>query len=119
MDSSTFVVQCLETITSGLQYVCGEAFSSYEPDENNEIFAKAYVRENLSCLTDIELTYYSTNIFPDVCIHCGLKQNLVQKSVENYPRCRASACSKLGEVLRRKRKTVTASDLQQKKKKTS
>ena len=48
----------------GLRYVCGGAFPSYEPDENNEIFAKAYVRENLSCRTDIELTYYSTNIFP-------------------------------------------------------
>ena len=109
----------LKRSLSGLQYVCCAAFSSYEPDENNDIFAKAYVRENLSCLTDIELTYYSTNIFPDVCIHCGTKQNLVPKSVVNYPRCRARACSKLDEALRRKRKTVTASDLQQKKKKTS
>ena len=31
----------LKRSLSGLQYVCGATFSSYEPDENNDIFAKA------------------------------------------------------------------------------
>ena len=110
-------INVLKQTLSGLQYICGSVFSSSQLD--NAIFEKVFVRENLSCVTDIQLTYYSTNIFPDVCIHCWRKQNLVPKSMENYPRCRARACFEKGDVVRRKRKVVTSNDLQQKKKKVS
>ena len=94
-------------------------FSDFESDKIQNIFSKVYVRENLSCSIAVELTYYSSNIFPDVCIHCGTKQNLLPTSTETYPRCRGRACSKQGDVLRRKRKIITSNDLNQKKSKSS
>ena len=95
-------INVLKRSLSGLQYICGSVFSSYQLDD--AIFEKVFVRENLSCVTDIELTYYSTNIFPDVCIYCGTKQNLVPKSLENNPRCRARACFEKGDVFGEKEK---------------
>ena len=91
-------------------------FSEFDNDENNHIFSKVHVRENLACMMGMELTYYSSGIFPDACVHCGSKQNLV-KCVENYPRCRSRECHEKGDVVRRKRKTVTLNDLTSKKKK--
>ena len=99
---------------SEMQYVCGSTFAEFDAEGSSNIFDKVFVRENLSCTSEMELTYYSAAIFPDTCIHCGSKQNLV-KSVENYPRCRSQECHKKGDVLRRKRKTVTVTDLKSKK----
>ena len=106
----------LKRALSGLQYLWGSVFSEFDNDENNHIFSKVHVRENLACMMGMELTYYSSGIFPDACVHCGSKQNLV-KCVENYPRCRSRECHEKGDVVRRKRKTVTLNDLTSKKKK--
>ena len=106
----------LKRALSGLQYICGSVFSEFDADEGNHILSNVYVRGNLSCTMDMEFTYYSSGIFPDTCVHCGTKQNLV-KCVENYPRCRSRECHNKGDVIRRKRKIVTSSDLTSKKKK--
>ena len=106
----------LKRALNGLQYVCGSSFNEFD-SEKESILNNVFVRENICCTTNIELTYYSADIFPRICIHCGTKQNLVPKCIENYPRCRDKECNKKGDVLRRKRKSITGNDLSSKKKK--
>lgn len=31
---------------------------------------------------DIEVTFYSSDIYSNVCVHCGTKRNLIPKEVE-------------------------------------
>ena len=71
-------------------------------EESSNIFNKVFVGENLSCTSEMELTYYSAAIFPDTCIHCASKQNLI-KSIEHYPQKVRNVTKKV-DVLRRKRK---------------
>lgn len=59
-------------------------------DVNNNILSKVFVRENLSCIIGIELTYFSAGIYPDVCNHCGTKQNLTSMSGFGLPQKRRS-----------------------------
>ena len=107
----------LKRALSGLQYICGSTFNEFDSEKDDGILKKTFVRENLSCSTGIELTYYSATIYPDVCIHCGSKRNLVPNNVAVFPRCRSVECNKKGDVARRKRKAVTVEDLGGKKKK--
>ena len=106
----------LKRALSGLQYICGSSFTEFD-SEKDGILRKTFVRENLSCSSGVEVTYYSAGIYNDICIHCGAKSNLIPKTVETYPRCRSIECHKKGDVTRRKRRVVTQADLGGKKKK--
>lgn len=73
---------------SGLQYICSSAFSKFDSENEKSIMNEVFVRENISCTTNIKLTYYSDDdIFQRICIHWRTKQNLVPKKIENYPQC--------------------------------
>lgn len=74
-----------------------------------------YVRENIACTSKVELSYYSVDNYPVVCIYCGIggTHRTLNSSVEFYPKC--NGCSKQFDVLRRKRKTVVESDFNKKK----
>ena len=118
------VAECnlVKRIGSKFSYVCGSVFSEYlgtggERNNEKEVAAKVYIRENISCTSKMELPYYSIDFFPKVCIYCGIKGSarILGNSEEFYPKC--GNCSTKGDVPRRKRKTVVASDLKQKKKK--
>ncbi|CAG8835044.1 23279_t:CDS:1, partial [Racocetra persica] len=54
-------------------------------DSIYELFLKVFVNDSLICTTEIEKLYYSTRIYPDVCVHCGCLD--VSKSANEYPRC--------------------------------
>ena len=71
--------------------------------------AKIFVTENISCISKIELPHYT------VCIHCGGQGNVrtldnAEDNSEYYPKCKVG-CSAEANVIRRKRKSVTTSDL--------
>ena len=60
--------------TNNLIYICGGSFREIEEtegDPNSFIKDKVFVRENISCCSQIEIPYYSVGVFKDVCIHCG------------------------------------------------
>ena len=37
-----------------------------------------FVRANLTCADKVEIPYYSSEVFEDVCIHCGNPDNIVK-----------------------------------------
>ena len=92
--------------------------SGNEPAKEKQVACKVFTRENLSCLSKIELPHYSVDFYPKVCIYCGIQGN--NRSLDNtddksefYPKCKVK-CQNESNVLRRKRKAVVASDLKRK-----
>ena len=51
--------------------------SGNEPAKEKHVASKVFARENLSfsCLSQIELPYYSVDFYTKVCIHCGMQGN--------------------------------------------
>ncbi|XP_074641196.1 uncharacterized protein LOC141898942 [Tubulanus polymorphus] len=102
----------IECITKGFSYSCGmvlqEAIDKDELSEGEcEVLSKVFVRANLSCNSPIEVPYYSSQLFIDVCTNCAATENLTQArgSVKLYPICeKCFRESTLGIVIRRKRK---------------
>ena len=59
---------------SKLTYMCGSVLFEYlgtGNDKDEKYLKSIYVRENISCSSKIELTYYSVDYFQKICIHCG------------------------------------------------
>lgn len=103
---------------NGIEYICGSSLSEYVIDDNNKdlvILENVFVKENLSCLVNIELPYYSCDHLKSICIFCGSGGKNLIKSPEFYPKCQR--CKNKKDVPRRKRKQTCASDLGSKKKK--
>ena len=86
-------------------------------DRDEKYLKTIFARENISCSSKIELPYYTVDIFPKICIYCGIPgtSRILGNSIENYPKC--IECGDKPDVIRRKRKAVVASDLNNKKKK--
>ena len=115
-------LQALTKMISKFSYVCGSTLSEYqgtggEPKIQREIFQKVFVRENLSCVSKIELPYYSVPFYKKICVWCGVSgtARVLGDGVEKYPKC--ANCNEKPDVLRRKRKSVTKNDLGKGKKK--
>ena len=107
----------IKRVLNGLEYVCGSSFQEFLGDTSNRdntIFERVFVKENLSCSSNIELPYYSCENLKPVCIFCGSGKNVVT-SVEFYPKC--NKCKGEKDIAKRKRKTVVANDLLAKRKK--
>ena len=49
--------------------------SGNEPAREKYVASKVFARENLSCLSKIELPNYSVDFYTKVCIHCGMQGN--------------------------------------------
>ena len=69
------LLQTLEDIL----FSCGASFKevspSIQPEDRSEaassIFNCVFVRENLSCEMPVEVTYFSSESFVDICVHCA------------------------------------------------
>ena len=85
-------------------------------DRDEKSLKTIYARENISCVSKIELPYYSVDFYPKICIYCGITgtSRMLGNSVEYYPKC--IECKDKPEVNRRKRKGLTESGLVKKKK---
>jgi len=83
---SSFEVATLERYLDTIQYICGDSFealanSSIEMenvgDENSEsddvgkIFENVKVDNKLICSSSMEVSYYSSGLFEDICFQCG------------------------------------------------
>ena len=90
----------LEAHLDTILYSCGSVLGNVEAAEEGSDLMNVYVRANLDCQSQIELTYYSTG-FEDICIHCGTVDKLV-KANDTYPYC--ENCSSKATVRRRGRK---------------
>ena len=59
-------------------------------DENNKdlaVIKSVFVKENLSCSVNIELSYYSCDFLKTICIYCGSGVKNLICTAENYPKC--------------------------------
>ena len=63
---------------SSLQDLCG-------PED--PVMSRIFVRVNLSCSDPVEIPYYSSEAFVDLCIHCGIAQDLATGKTDIYLTC--------------------------------
>ena len=104
------LLQTLEDIL----FSCGASFKevspSIQPEDRSEaassIFNRVFVRENLSCEMPVEVTYFSSESFVDICVHCACinsTQAALTLPVGAYPIC--SVCVEDGKdkIFKRKR----------------
>ena len=79
----------LKRFLSSFEYICGSSFKEVPGDAhpNTDITKKVFVRENLSCTSIVENSYYSCNIYPLVCVRCGKSSKLLPPDVTFYPQC--------------------------------
>ncbi|XP_064639098.1 uncharacterized protein LOC135494758 [Lineus longissimus] len=97
--------QCLETIS----YTCGSKLTEVIRDDDDDTASPLddiYVRENLTCNSNVELPYYSAGYDP-ICIYCASEDELLILS-GMYPYCQN--CKDNGKRGEKRRATFTAKD---------
>ena len=69
------------------------------------MFKKVFVRENLSCVSKIELPYYSVAFYKKIWVWCGVSgtSRMLGDAVEKYPKC--TNCQEKPDVLPSKAKS--------------
>ena len=106
----------LKRILNDIRYVCGTTLQEVPDDERNKVTSvskNVCMREILECASNIEIPYYSCNIFKTVCISCGKADSMRPPNDIYYPQC--NECTS-DLVKRSKRKQVLGCDLNAKKK---
>ena len=100
--------QELTTLKAVLQdyfYTCGSVLQDAITDPESPtglVLAKVFVRANLTCQDHIEVPFYSSEVFLDICVHCGCSTTFVDNP-DIYPTC--SFCYKTEtKVFKRKRR---------------
>lgn len=65
------------------QYTCGADIQTLNNDKAPrvcQVLEKVFVRDH-SCCDDVELPYFSSKAFVDICVKCGSKNNLQKQGV--------------------------------------
>lgn len=87
-----------ERIKQLYQYTCGSSLQELKTDDNrtpriNALLNKCYVRGNITCEMALEVPYFSSGCFKDLCFHCGGEDDL-QKVPGAYPICPGCSSTK-------------------------
>ena len=100
----------LKRFLSSFEYICGSSFKKVPHDAhpNIDIIKKVFVRENLSCTSIMESSYYSCKIHPLVRVKCGKSNKLLPPDVTFYPQCEKCTTER---VKASKRKAVREEEL--------
>ena len=77
-------LRLMPSTLSDLSYQCGFTLQEVETEEGH-ILKSVFVRKNLTCEVNMELTYYSAGFDP-VCFYCGGEDNL-QTPEDKYSVC--------------------------------
>lgn len=94
------------------QYSCGSELKELQPEDPERaprisaLIEKLFVRSNLSCVSAVEVPYYSCGLFPPVCYHCGAKDT--ETGEGQYPTCAECATSKHCPLKRRNVQAIRA-----------
>ena len=114
----------LERTLEDVLFSCGSNFRDVKPlnypsdsPQTKSLFERVFVRKNLNCDMPMEVTYYSSNCFEDICVHCACNKDLIS-TTGAYPIC--SYCSEEGKqkILKRKRPLFDESKVSTKEKKS-
>ena len=65
-----------------IQYSCGSPLY-YELPESWSLEMTQNARQNMTCSTAVEFSYYSCRKFPDVCAHCGDNDCCIVEELKN------------------------------------
>lgn len=96
----------LQRILSLYQYSCGSCLQELKTDDItraptvNALLDEVYVRGNITCDTNIEVPYYSSGCFLDICYYCAIDSGLIREAGQ-YPVCQA--CTAKSALFKRKR----------------
>lgn len=96
----------LQRILSLYQYSCGSCLQELKTDDItraptvNALLDEVYVRGNITCDTNIEVPYYSSGCFPDICYYCAIDSGLIREAGQ-YPVCQV--CTAKSAPFKRKR----------------
>ena len=62
--------------------MCGTQQSDLTPEDSSplhkDLLGRVFVQANLTCSDKVEIPYYSSEVFEDMCIHCGNLDNIVK-----------------------------------------
>ena len=94
----------LQALIGDVLYTCGSTLQELDIEgaESSELLSKVFVRANLTCQNPVEVPYYSSDSFVDVCVHCASSSDFVS-NVDVYPTCKTCFETK-AKIYRRKRK---------------
>lgn len=111
-------METLERIKQLFQCTCGSSLQELKTDDNRTpriiaLLNKCYGRGNITCEMALEVPYFSSGCFKDLCFHCGVEDDL-QKVPGANPICPGCSSTK---TLALKRKHVNLKDTVQGKKK--
>ena len=80
----------LEKIIEDVYYTCGSTFQELTDNESTsyaQLIRKVFVRANVSCQDHVEVPYYSSNVFSDICVHCACSmKSTCTLCFENQPK---------------------------------
>ena len=101
----------LQNLLCDVMYSCGSQLSDLvcddTPPSHRDLLQRVFVLGNLTCSAQVETAYYSSQVFENICVHCGKPDGLVrgEEAVDVVPTC--ELCFKhLPKVFKRKRSQV-------------
>ena len=105
--------EAVQRSIESILYSCGSTLKGLQvqrlPTDQisfEDLFDRVFVRENISCDDCIEIPYYSSYKFEDICIYCACQVQSVDLVNGQYPHCKD--CKELKPpVLKRKRKCTS------------
>ena len=103
--------RCLQDLLCDVMYSCGSQLSDLVSDDtpplHRDLLQRVFVLGNLTCSTRVETAYYSSQVFENVCVHCGTLDEIMrgEEAVDIVPTCESCFNSK-PKVFKRKRSKV-------------
>ena len=80
--SSGFKMNYVCKDCSQIYFIAGSQLSDLIAEDSSplhkNLLCRVFVRANLTCADKVEIPYYSSEVFEDVCIHCGNPDNIVK-----------------------------------------
>ena len=84
-------------------YTCGSSLQDLSLDGfEDPVMSRTFVCVNLSCSEPVEIPYYTSGSFLDVCIQCGTSDDQATDETDIYPTC-ASCLAEKPKIYKRKR----------------
>lgn len=113
----------LQEVLSGLMYSCGSQLSDILCDDTpplqGDLLSRVFVVANLTCSTRIETAYYSSQVFENICVHCGGPDLMrEEEAVDIMPTCQLCFKSR-PKIFKRKRSQMQSSGASSKKAKSA
>ena len=106
----------MKYILSNFQYVWGTVFHDLLTDDKSKdsyVLEMLHCRENLTYKSPMEIPYYSSKLFKNICFYCGQERNLMPSNIEFYPQ--STTCQSKTRAKVAKWKQVVTSDVIKKK----